>query len=111
MGYLVLQSNDDKTFDVIDGQQRLTTISLIVLAILKNIQNLINAGNDADSNKRRMDQIRQTYVGYLDPVTLVAPKIDAKSQQQQLFSDLPGSTRALAAERFSRLRTLVAQSL
>ena len=41
MGYLVLQSADDKTFDVIDGQQRLTTISIIVLAILKNIQRLI----------------------------------------------------------------------
>ena len=72
MGYLVLQSTDDKTFDVIDGQQRLTTISLIVLAVLKNIERLVNAGNDAESNKRRIDQIRQTYVGYLDPVTLVA---------------------------------------
>ena len=29
MGYLVLQSDDDKTFDVIDGQQRLTTMNLI----------------------------------------------------------------------------------
>lgn len=29
MGYLVLQSQDEKTFDVIDGQQRLTTLSLI----------------------------------------------------------------------------------
>ncbi len=86
MGYLVLQSNDDKTFDVIDGQQRLTTISLIVLAILKNIQNLINAGNDADSNKRRMDQIRQTYVGYLDPVTLVArPKLTLNRNNNNYF--------------------------
>jgi len=75
MGYLVLQSADDKTFDVIDGQQRLTTISIIVLAVLKNIQRLIDAGNDADQNKRRVDQIRQTYVGYLDPVTLVARPI------------------------------------
>lgn len=72
MGYLVLQSGDDKTFEVIDGQQRLTTVSIIVLAVLKNLQRLIDAGNDADANKRRMEQIRQTYVGYLDPVTLVA---------------------------------------
>jgi len=33
MGYLVLQTRDDKYFDVIDGQQRLTTLSLIVLAL------------------------------------------------------------------------------
>jgi hypothetical protein len=72
MGYLVLQSGDDKTFEVIDGQQRLTTVSIIVLAVLKNLQRLIDAGNDAEANKRRMEQIRQTYVGYLDPVTLVA---------------------------------------
>ncbi len=35
MGYLVLQSKDDKVFDVIDGQQRLTTLSLIVLGGLR----------------------------------------------------------------------------
>jgi hypothetical protein len=29
MGYLVLQSSDEKRFDVIDGQQRLTTISIV----------------------------------------------------------------------------------
>jgi len=76
MGYLVLQSTDDRTFEVIDGQQRLTTVSLIVLAILKNMQRLVDAGNDPDANKQRIDQIRQTYVGYLDPVTLVSrPKL------------------------------------
>jgi len=76
MGYLVLQSADDKTFDVIDGQQRLTTISIIVLAVLKNLQRLIESKQDADANQRRLDQIQQTYVGYLDPVTLVArPKL------------------------------------
>ncbi|OFN04018.1 hypothetical protein HMPREF2638_10605 [Neisseria sp. HMSC055F11] len=72
MGYLVLQSADDKVFDVIDGQQRLTTVSLIVLAILKNIQRLIDAGNDAENNERRLNQIRQTYIGYLDPITLIS---------------------------------------
>jgi hypothetical protein len=71
MGYLVLQSQDDKGFDVIDGQQRLTTLSLIVLATLKNLQRLIDAGKDPDRTRQRLDQLRQTYVGYLDPVTLV----------------------------------------
>ena len=88
MGYLVLQSADDKTFDVIDGQQRLTTISIIVLAILKNIQRLITAGNDAESNQRRKDQIIQTYVGYLDPVTLVArPKLTLNRNNNTYFQN------------------------
>ena len=72
MGYLVLQSEDDKTFDVIDGQQRLTTLILIVLAALKNLKRLVDEKVQPDQNQRRMDQIRQTYIGYLDPVTLVS---------------------------------------
>lgn len=72
MGYLVLQSKDDKVFDVIDGQQRLTTLSLIVLSVLRNLKRLIDSGVDAENNQRRAEQIRQTYIGYLDPVTLVS---------------------------------------
>lgn len=72
MGYLVLQSENDKVFDVIDGQQRLTTLSLIALAVLKNLQRLIEEKKDAERNKQRLEQIRQTYIGYLDPVTLVS---------------------------------------
>jgi hypothetical protein len=72
MGYLVLQSDDDKVFDVIDGQQRLTTLSLIVLATLKQLQALISQGVEVVKTEQRLHQLRQTYVGYLDPVTLVA---------------------------------------
>ncbi|MBX3617073.1 DUF262 domain-containing protein [Nitrosomonas sp.] len=72
MGYLVLQSQDDKNFDVIDGQQRLTTLTLIVLAILKNLKRLVDGKNNPEHNQQRIEQIRQTYIGYLDPVTLVS---------------------------------------
>jgi hypothetical protein len=71
MGYLVLQTSDDKRFDVIDGQQRLTTLSLIVLAALRNLKRLIAEGRDAVATERRLEGLRQSYVGYLDPVTLV----------------------------------------
>lgn len=71
MGYLVLQSQDNRSFDVIDGQQRLTTLSLLALAVLKSLQELADAGIDTDDNRRRIDQLRQSFIGYLDPVTLV----------------------------------------
>ena len=72
MGYLVLQSTDDKTFEVIDGQQRLTTLTLIILAVIKNLQRFIDEKNEPEQNIQRINQIRQTYIGYLDPVSLVS---------------------------------------
>lgn len=72
LGYLVLQTSDQKTFRVIDGQQRLTTLSLLILAVLKALQKLEQQGIDADKNKQRQEVLRSSYIGYLDPVTLVA---------------------------------------
>ena len=72
MGYLVLQSHDDKTFDVIDGQQRLTTLTILVLSAMRVLSGLISSGINSDQNTQRLEQIRSNYIGYLDPVSLVA---------------------------------------
>lgn len=72
MGYLVLQTADNKLFDIIDGQQRLTTLNLLVLAVLKNLQELIRTGIDAANNQLRLVQLRSSYIGFLDPVTLIS---------------------------------------
>lgn len=40
--------------------------------MLKNLQRLIDENKDASRNQQRLEQIRQTYIGYLDPVTLVS---------------------------------------
>lgn len=69
MGYLVLQTSDHRNFDIIDGQQRLTTLSLIVLAAMKLINELIAQDYHAADNQKRLDQLRASYIGYLDPVT------------------------------------------
>ncbi|EER47354.1 hypothetical protein AM305_08504 [Actinobacillus minor NM305] len=88
MGYLVLQSTDDKSFDVIDGQQRLTTATLIILAVLKKLQDLIDENIDAATNTKRLEQIRQTYIGYLDPVTLVSrPKLTLNRNNNDYFQN------------------------
>lgn len=71
MGYLVLQSSDSKRFDIIDGQQRLTTISVLILAGLGHLQDLVSAGHDAENNAKRKEQLQNSYIGYIDPVSLV----------------------------------------
>lgn len=88
MGYLVLQSRDSKNFDIIDGQQRLTTLSIIVLAVLANLQKLIGQQKDAENNKRRQEQLRNSLIGYLDPVTLVAKsKLNLNRNNDNLYQN------------------------
>jgi uncharacterized protein with ParB-like and HNH nuclease domain len=71
MGYLVLQSADNKRFDLIDGQQRMTTISVMILAGLSYLEDLVKANLDAEKNQRRKEQLQNSYIGYVDPVSLV----------------------------------------
>ena len=71
MGYLVLSSTDSRVFNVIDGQQRLTTLTLLILAVLKYLDELAENGIDPDANRQRSTQLRSSYIGYLDPVTLI----------------------------------------
>lgn len=72
MGYLVLQTSDQKRFDIIDGQQRITTISVMILAGLAHLQDLVDAGLDAENNAKRKEQLQSSFIGYLDPVSLVS---------------------------------------
>ncbi|ACK67446.1 protein of unknown function DUF262 [Rippkaea orientalis PCC 8801] len=72
MGYLVLQSSDNKHFDIIDGQQRITTISIMILAGLSYLQDLVEANLDADRNTQRKEQLQNSYIGYVNPVTLIS---------------------------------------
>ena len=71
MGYVVLQSKDNEHFDIIDGQQRLTTISLLVLAVLKNLHEIDTDDLENENNQKRIEQLRSIFIGFLDPVTLV----------------------------------------
>ena len=63
MGYIVLQRKSQHDFEVIDGQQRLITLSLVVLAAMKNIQLLIDKGDEAEENKERLGVLKDRYIG------------------------------------------------
>lgn len=85
MGYLVLQSSDSKRFDIIDGQQRITTISIILLAAISLLHDL--AKTEA-INDKRAEQLRNSYIGYLDPVTLTAKsKLTLNRHNDRFYQD------------------------
>lgn len=72
MGYLVLQTSNNKEFQIIDGQQRLTTLSLLILSTLKCLKELVDSGIEAENNLKRKDSLLNSYIGYVDPVTLIS---------------------------------------
>lgn len=71
MGYLVLQTEDDKNYLIIDGQQRFTTVTILILAAIKCIKNFVEGGLDVEDNQLRIDNLMHTYIGKKDSVTLV----------------------------------------
>ncbi len=70
MGYLVLQTSNTSESKIIDGQQRFTTITLIILAAIKSIQKLMDNGIETEDNKKRIEALKRTYIGNMDPVSL-----------------------------------------
>lgn len=70
MGYLVLQTKDDKIHYIIDGQQRMTTLMILILSSMKCIETLINEGVDVGDNKKRLTNLKAMYIGKEDPVSL-----------------------------------------
>lgn len=72
MGYLVFQVQADaRRFVVIGGQQRLATLAVVVLAGLRRLQRIAEGGADGEKTRRRAEQLRRNFIGYLDPVTLI----------------------------------------
>lgn len=87
MGYLVLQADKStKIFQIIDGQQRMSSISILLSVILKKIKSIADNG-DADAEKR-YNALRDTYIGYLDPVSLEAkPRLKLNQYNNVFFQD------------------------
>lgn len=72
MGYLVLQTSDNQKFKVIDGQQRITTLSILILAVIKCLNELVKEDGETAENAIRAQNLRDTYIGVFNNVTLVS---------------------------------------
>ena len=70
MGALVIQGISDRKFLVIDGQQRLATLSLFALAVISKLITMANLEIDPESNRERAQQLRNRFIGEKDPASL-----------------------------------------
>ncbi len=70
MGALVVEGTSDREFLVIDGQQRLATLSLLALAVIDRLQRMAGQGIDVDANEERGRELRNRFIGEKDPASL-----------------------------------------
>ena len=71
LGALVVEGKSDREFLVIDGQQRLATLSLLALAVIVKLQAMADDGIDPDANRERGRELRNRFVGEKDPASLI----------------------------------------
>lgn len=70
MGSIVLQNKGDRHYTIIDGQQRLATVSLIVLSIIQSLRDLIDQQIEQIQNQERIDLLSKKFLGDKDPASL-----------------------------------------
>ncbi len=71
MGALVVEAKSDRTFQIIDGQQRIATLSVLALAVISKLQALADAGVDPEANRERALALRTRFLGEKDPASLI----------------------------------------
>ena len=57
MGAVVLETQERKQYRIIDGQQRMASLRILILACVECLYDLANAGVDADDNSERASEL------------------------------------------------------
>ena len=70
LGALVVEEKGDREFLIIDGQQRLATLSVLALAVIARLRTMAAGGIEADANNERAQELRNRFIGEKDPASL-----------------------------------------
>ena len=62
MGAVVVQAHTDRDFVVIDGQQRLATLTLLALAVIRRLEDLSRQDIEPEKNRERADTLLGRFV-------------------------------------------------
>lgn len=71
MGALVVEGKSDRDFLIIDGQQRMATLSVLALAVIDRLNRMADRGLDPEANRDRANELRSRFIGEKDPASLV----------------------------------------
>lgn len=86
LGSIVLQDMGNKHFTIIDGQQRLATLTLIVLSIIKLLKDVIDQHIDIENNNERIKLLQKKFIGDKDPASLTySAKLQLNENNDSFF--------------------------
>lgn len=95
MGALVVQGKSDREFLVIDGQQRLATLSILAIVVISRLQKLADEGHDVDANRERAASLRARFIGEKDPASLIeSSKLTLNDTDNAFYQDYLVQIRA-----------------
>ncbi len=88
MGALVIESINDREFQIIDGQQRLATLTLLALAVIRHLLALAEKGDEPEANHERAQSLRHRFIGEKDPASLIeSSKLFLNATDDAFFQD------------------------
>lgn len=87
MGAIVLQYEESKRYKIVDGQQRITTLSIFIIAVIKLLKDLVEQNIDSEQNKERIDLLSRKFLGDKDPASLNrVSKLELNENNNDFFS-------------------------
>jgi len=104
MGSLVLMQEDHpERFTIIDGQQRIATLSIIILVVIARLKELAESGVESDNNTERAAVLRSSFIGAKQAGSLLeTSKLTLNRNDEDFFQgtlvqlDQPASERSLS---------------
>ena len=103
MGSLVLMQNENlEEYTIIDGQQRIATLSILILCVIARLKEMADAGTESPENRERAALLRGGFIGAKQPGSLVeASKLKLNRNDDDFYQgtlvqlEKPASERSL----------------
>jgi hypothetical protein len=89
MGYIVLKPEKEAAHAlIIDGQQRLATLSILARAVLRRLDDLVDAKINPKENKERRESLHRSFIGDQNPVSLqYHPRLHLNRRTDNFYRD------------------------
>ena len=88
MGAVVVQAEGDRELLIIDGQQRLATIGVLTLSIIRKLYRMADGNVDPERNRERAAELRHRFIGEKDPASLIeSSRLNLNENDDPFYQD------------------------